>query len=354
MSKMQSTLSEHGLTDRPRARDAARKTSGLDLRAAVEAQVIPRLHAALDRKLAISPLATPYTGTPCISGLGPQRSEFDRNDLRGHVDGDRALRIALDRAIDRDGLVADFTDCLLHDDRDGAETIIGDQRREGRSLENIYLHLLAPAAYRIKLMWSEDLCGFAEATLGLVTLQGVVRGHAPAFRAEGDTEDTGSDTGLRALLVSPFTAGCDIGLPMFGLMLMSEFFRRGGWDAWIERDLAGGKVRDTVMGEWFDLVEILATSDKQLDEIGSGIRAIRRQSANPRIGVMVCGQVFVDHPECVGLVGADFTAADPLSCLRQASAFLRSRAGFGLSSPDNARVPREGVTTRLTKRDRLS
>ena len=304
----------------------------VDVRQTVERQVIPRLSAALRSTI--------------------ERPRHPIIERKINVDGQRAMQRALGRAIDQDALVAAFTDLLLADDNSGAETQIDALRQSGRSLESIYLHLLAPAAYRIKLMWSEDVCGFADATLALFTLQSIVRRYAPAFHAESGARETG----LRALLVSPVAKGCDIGLPMFGLMLMSEFFRREGWEAWIERDLAGGKVRDTVLGEWFDLVEILATSEEQLDDIAAGIRALRRRSVNPRMGVMVCGQVFVDHPECVGLVGADFRADDPVSSMRQANAFLRSRAGFAAGRPpqENCQLLGNVITTRLTRRDRLS
>ena len=69
------------------------------------------------------------------------------------------------------------------------------------------------------------------------------------------------------------------------------------------------------MRGWFDLVEVLATSDTQLDEIAAGIKSIRRDSPNPGVSVIVCGQVFADHPEFVGMVGADTMATDPLSSL---------------------------------------
>ena len=334
MTKMQTSLSEYE-SIRPRSPgvpSGSSDVSMVDVRHTVEMQVIPRLHAALKSTIE-----------------KPRHPIIER---KINTDGERAMQRALGRAIDQDASVAAFTDRLLADDHNGAESQIDAMRHDSQSLESIYLHLLAPAAYRIKLMWSEDVCGFAEATLALLTLQTLVRQYAPAFHAESGARETG----LRALLVSPVTNGCDIGLPMFGLMLMSEFFRREGWEAWIERDLTGGKVRDTVLGEWFDLVEILATSENQLDEIAAGIRALRRRSINPRIGVMVCGQVFVDHPECVGLVGADFKADDPVSSLRQANAFLRSRAGFaaGLPPQENCQLLGNIVPTRLTRRDRLS
>jgi MerR family transcriptional regulator, light-induced transcriptional regulator len=40
------------------------------------------------------------------------------------------------------------------------------------------------------------------------------------------------------------------------------------------------------------------------------IHAVRLESRNKNIAVMVGGPIFVSHPEYVDLVGADMTAAD--------------------------------------------
>ena len=73
-----------------------------------------------------------------------------------------------------------------------------------------------------------------------------------------------------------------------------------------------------MLNEWFDLVEVLATSDRDLDAIASGIRLIRRGSPNPAVGVIACGRVFDEHPELVRMIGADRSASDPLSSLSEA------------------------------------
>ena len=218
------------------------------------------------------------------------------------------------------GEIAGLAAQMLADDRGGAHRRIDMLRHQGCSLETIFVELLAPTACHLRAMWGDDICGLGEMALAFSTLQALLRHYAAEFRAEGDRPDTG----LRALLASPAHRGIDVDLPVFGLMLTSEFFRRAGWDAWIERDLTSRLFRETVRG-WFDLVEVLATSDAQLDEIAAGIKAIRRDSANPAVGVIVCGQVFVDHPELVAMVGADMMATDPVSSLAQAESLVQVR-----------------------------
>jgi hypothetical protein len=154
----------------------------LDLRAIVERQVVPRLH------------------------------DLHRNDLRQTppqpiLQGVSALEDEVTALCDR----------LLANDHAGACGRIDALRIEGRSLECIYLHLLTPAASHLRRLWSEDLCGFAEATLALLNLQSVLREFAPAFRAELGT----TETGHRALLAAPHRTGVDVAAAMVVMVVVS-------------------------------------------------------------------------------------------------------------------------------------
>lgn len=265
-----------------------RTSMALKLQEIVERQVVPRLHEA-------------------------HRKSHRRNDL--HPDASQLI-------LPRDSALGDevtaLGDRLLLNDPAGACDRIEALRIEGRSLECIYLDLLTPTAGYIRRLWSDDLCGFAEATLALMNLQGVLRQFAPAFRAERQVLENGH----RTLLASPARVGVDVTATMFGLMMVSEFFRRGGWEAWIEPDLSTTAFGDAVRHQWFDVVELLVANDGQLDGIASSIRTIRRGSANRSVGVIVCGQIFVDHPEFVRMVGADLTSVDPRASLTQANSFV--------------------------------
>jgi methanogenic corrinoid protein MtbC1 len=65
-----------------------------------------------------------------------------------------------------------------------------------------------------------------------------------------------------------------------------------------------------VRREWFEIVGFSVSCESRIDQLTAGIRAIRRASCNPRVGVLVGGQVFNEHPEFVAMVGADATASD--------------------------------------------
>jgi MerR family transcriptional regulator, light-induced transcriptional regulator len=179
-------------------------------------------------------------------------------------------------------------------------------RSLGHTLETIYLQLFVPAAIELRQRWNNDLCGFAEVTLALWRLQQLLRHHSVEFRAEAARKETGR----RVLLVPTPRETHDLSYAMFGLVLMSEFFRRDGWEAWIEPDSTSPEFAKVVHEQWFDVVEFLVNGDKQLDALASRIRIIRRETPNRAIGIMVYGQVFIEHPELVLQVGADLTAKD--------------------------------------------
>jgi len=214
--------------------------------------------------------------------------------------------------------VAALAEQALAGDTDGATARIDRLRSQGRSLEEIYLQLLAPTAGHLRQLWSSDLCGFAEATLALWRLQQLIRNYSVEFRAEAERRETGR----RALLAPTPREKHDLSYAMFYLVLMSEFFRRDGWEAWIEPEPTSREFAEVIRREWFDVVEFLVSGDKQLDALASRIRMIRRESPNRSIGIMVYGQVFIEHPELVLLVGADLTATDARQGALRAQNFL--------------------------------
>jgi MerR family transcriptional regulator, light-induced transcriptional regulator len=202
--------------------------------------------------------------------------------------------------------VTAFAELMLGPESGRAAEQIQTYRDRGIALETIYLRLLVPAARHLRHLWMNDDRDFADITLGLWRLQQLLRDFSPAFCAEAPIRPVG----LRALLTPVPGAKHDIGHMMFGLVLAGEFFRREGWDTWIEPDPADPGFLQTIRSQWFDIVEFFANGDKKLDELASNIRAIRRESPNPDLGIMVCGPAFTERPELVLLVGGDAVVSD--------------------------------------------
>lgn len=171
---------------------------------------------------------------------------------------------------------------------------------QGVRREALFLDLLAPTAKYLGQLWEQDFCDFTEVTVGLCRLHQVVREMSPGF--ERSTEDGQ----VRRALLAPVPGEQHT----FGLLMVTEFFRRDGWDVWGGPSARDQDVLQIVGAEWFSVVGFSVSCDDRLEELTRWIEAIRSASRNPGIGVLVGGRVFVDRPELVGQVGADATALD--------------------------------------------
>lgn len=186
-------------------------------------------------------------------------------------------------------------------------------RARGIALERLYLDLFAVVAQRLGQLWTEDLCSFTDVTVGLVRLQGLVREYSPAFLPSVEAHDP-----RRSALLVPVPGEQHT----FGLVMVSEFFLRAGWEVHSDPMASVEEFSAAVRNRWFAVAGISVGNNGQLDDLAALIRQIRRESCNRAIGVMVGGRIFAENPELAGLVGADATATDGRQAALQAETLL--------------------------------
>lgn len=213
--------------------------------------------------------------------------------------------------------VESFTTLLLRDDVDAVTGFVGALRERNVSLESVYLGLVAPAARHLGELWDEDRCNFAQVTLGLWRLQNLVFDLSPELPANWTARPVSP---RRALMVA--APGSQHTL---GLLMVSEFFRREGWDVWSDPCSSDSELASMLRTEWFDLVGLSVGTDDQASALKSVILSLRTASRNPQIGVMVGGPALASRPQLVGEIGADFTAADARQAVERADAFVSMR-----------------------------
>jgi methanogenic corrinoid protein MtbC1 len=212
-------------------------------------------------------------------------------------------------------VVAEFVRVILTSEFSAVLAHVGAISINYPSLESLCLDLLAPTARHLGEMWEEDRCDFAEVTLGLWRLQQVL--HEFSELLPGNTPQQG----LRALLVpAPGEQHT------FGLSIVMEFFQRAGWDVWGGPATAAEEICKLTRETWFDLIGFSVSSPTRFASLVSCIRAVRRASRNPSIGVLVGGKVFADHPELEVQVGADVIVVDGQQALLQAERLLANLA----------------------------
>lgn len=196
--------------------------------------------------------------------------------------------------------VTAFAKLVLAPDENVAHACIETMRNSGISVETIYTDLLAPVARYLGELWEEDLCDFTEVTLGLGRLHQVLRELSPAFSQTNLTAN-----GRRALLLpAPGEQHT------FGLVMVSEFFRRAGWDVGGGPWEAGADPVMMVRSEWFDVVGFSLGDVTHLDALAECIQQIRKSALNSSISILVGGPLFLAHPEYVSYVNADAASTD--------------------------------------------
>lgn len=203
----------------------------------------------------------------------------------------------------------------LCDYRGAMDHVRGFQDR-GCSLATIFLRLLAPAARLLGDYWTEDRRTFTEVTVGLTTLQQLLRELGPEF---GEIDGLAWH-GRKALIVP--TPGEQ---HTFGLLMVAEFFRRAGWDVTEEVPRTNQELAALARAGDFDLVGFSLSGESLLESLTSCIATLRRATRDKAVSVLVGGHLFVEHPELVSQVGADIMAVDGQDGVDQADAlFVRS------------------------------
>ncbi len=194
-----------------------------------------------------------------------------------------------------------LTAMVLRRDLAGGLACLEAHVARGIAAARISLDLLAPTARRLGEMWDNDLCDFTEVTLGL----GVLRKLLAALHGPADAGRPIRDVARRVLLASIATEQHS-----FGLGMVADFFRRAGWDVTAETPAAAEDLARTVTQDWFAVAGLTLSTDEGIGPLALSIRAIRKASCNPLIGIMVGGPIFTARPELALLVGADLTAPD--------------------------------------------
>ena len=203
---------------------------------------------------------------------------------------------------------------LLSDDVDSARRFVEDSHASGASMESLYVDLLAPAAKHLDDLWADDRIDFAEVTIGLGYLQQLLRDLSPIFQSECAPCQACDRILLTSALGEQHT---------FGLSMVAEFFRRAGWDVWGGPLARADDLYVQLRSEWFDLVGISLGREVSTNVLVDFIRAIRCNSRNRVVAVIVCGPWIVQHPESVRQIGADGSASDGGDAPMRADEILR-------------------------------
>jgi len=202
-----------------------------------------------------------------------------------------------------------FLRLILEDHLAEALGAVREMVERGVTREQVLDLLLTPTARRLGEMWETDQCDFTTVTLGMIRLNQIVR----------ETASPISDaTSLRGRERHLLIAAAPGEQHSFGVVVITDVFRRAGWVVQSEPMMTRACLMSTVRRNWFDVVGLSVSAERGLKGLPSVIRALRQTALNPALGVMVGGKAFVDHPERAQFVGADATARDAQEALFEA------------------------------------
>ena len=197
--------------------------------------------------------------------------------------------------------VKQFAKLVLSHDEDAAFAEIHSLHARDISIDRIFLDLLAPTARYLGELWDDDLCTFTDVTVGLGRLQRVLREFSPALGRSVEHPARG-----RRVLLLPGPGEQHT----FGLVMVSEFFRRAGWDVTGGAWAADAAAAALVSAEWFDVVGFSLGAEIHLQALADRISAVRHAACNRALKVLVGGPLFGIHPAFMARVGADGMTID--------------------------------------------
>jgi methanogenic corrinoid protein MtbC1 len=209
--------------------------------------------------------------------------------------------------------IAMFAGLCATGERQKAALLIERLREEGLDQEGIFVDLITPAARYLGQQWEEDHLGFADVTVGLVLMQEVIHGMGYEYH-DGPQQASGVK---RVMLAS--APGSQ---HVLGLSIVSELFRKAGWQVVLEVSPSRTELCHAVQNEWFDLIGLSVALDSQLGSLSSLVDSLKTASRNPTTPVLLGGPVFSVGQQCAESFGAQAICVDARECVQLALSAL--------------------------------
>lgn len=233
-----------------------------------------------------------------------------------HCNTNQTLASHNDEPISADD-VKYFAELLINSSNEICMGYIKSLRLEGRSLNELYLHLIAPAARRMQCYWELDEHSFTTVTLALGRIQYIMQELSPDFRNEQNHHR--SFSGKALLFAMPHSQHT------MGVFMLSEFFTQAGWNIYSTPSPSEEEILDLCSKEHFDVVGISISYELQWDKLQALIPQIRRASLNSQIGIMAGGALFNAKPELMDDCVADICTLSAADAVVAAENILKSR-----------------------------
>jgi methanogenic corrinoid protein MtbC1 len=109
---------------------------------------------------------------------------------------------------------------------------------------------------------------------------------------------------------------------ILGLVMVSEFFRKEGWQVVVEIANTEREIFQAAANEWFDLIGLSVGLVEQIPKLGDLISRVKKSSRNPDTPVLLGGPAFFSSDVTAQSLGAHGIALDALHGLKLASTLV--------------------------------
>ena len=179
----------------------------------------------------------------------------------------------------------------------------------GVDIEDVYLEGITPVARLLGQWWCDDVIDFATATLAFTRLRQLLFELSPLFLMDASDHARG----LTCFMVGEFQAQHTM-----GMFMLSEFFRRNGWQVRADECESGDDLLRKMSSDWFDLMAISLSCERQVVSMRRLIPLIRKASPNPQLKIMAGGALLDVCPEIVTGLGVELITQDARSAQKSA------------------------------------
>ncbi|NBY72356.1 MAG: cobalamin B12-binding domain-containing protein [Betaproteobacteria bacterium] len=207
-----------------------------------------------------------------------------------------------------------FAHSCMATDATTSSQFMDDLVRQEFSIESLFLNLITPAARWLGVQWETDAIDFMQVTLALQRMHHITHRLGYEFQAP---------THLAEDPKSIMLASAPGSQHLLGLVMVSEFFRKAGWQVTLEITNSERELIHAVANEWFDLIGLSAGLQEQVHGLPSLIARLKKLSRNPNIGVLLGGPAFMGQDHQAHNLGADGIATDASQALGIADSVMQ-------------------------------
>jgi methanogenic corrinoid protein MtbC1 len=198
-----------------------------------------------------------------------------------------------------------------------AADLLDRQRLDGRSVADILLDVIQPAARELGRGWDSDELSFSDVTVGIGAMRRLMAEQMDRETARAVPTGFAAQAPCALFATLP---GCQHRL---GVIMVSAIFEIAGWRSSVADDQPADRLLARVREQRPSLFGLSIGSDFEIDAAAEFILRARDVSDGFNPVIMVGGPVVYARPHRVGAIGADIVCCDARDALKSAARYLK-------------------------------